>query len=48
MGPIVTLWLLQLFPVQHSILQSSIVQFCIALKADVRFAQAAALSVTKR
>ena len=44
---IVTLSLLQSFPVQHSILHSSKVQLSYALKARVICAQAAALSVPK-
>ena len=44
----VTYWLLQLSPVQHSILQSSKVQFSgWALKAAANAAQAAALSINK-
>ena len=47
-GATVTLWLLQLWPVQHSMLQSSKVQFWgCALKAALNVAQAAALSGRK-
>ena len=44
-GTTVTFWLLQLWPVQHSMLQSSKVQFwgCVS-KAALNVAQAAALS----
>ena len=45
---IVTLALLQSFPVQHSILHSSKVQLSYASKARVICAQAAALSIPKR
>ena len=44
---IVTLPLLQSFPVQHSILHSSKVQLSYALKARIIFSQASALSVPK-
>ena len=40
-----TLWLLQLLPVQHSMLQSNKVMLCFTLAAAVNSAQAAALSV---
>ena len=47
-GMNVTFCLLQLFPVQHSILQSSTVTFCCASAAAFKSAQAAALSAVKK
>ena len=43
-----TLCVLQLSPVQHSILQSSTVTFCCASAAAFKSAQAAALSAVKK
>jgi len=44
----VMFWVLQLSPVQHSILQSSTVAFCCALAAAFKSSQAATLSAVKK
>ena len=46
-GMNVTVWLLQLSPLQHSILQSSIVMLNCAMNVAFNSAQAAAVSVIR-